>query len=431
VAEAVRSDPTLRTVFRLTRAMGQLALKIRERRYARQRRRSTWRALATPWAAGEPGELRPEEAIDAAPGRVSFLLPLPFEIPAEGDITVTLFGRGHFRGWEDVQVSPLPWLPATPWPGLRPMTSLWIRRGRGLAADMTAPVLDAFAPLFAGSKQVEQEPQVEVDRAVAQITRIAPSDAEGGEAWLSDQFDASLNELNQFLVVLAAVTQDPSIGPIAVQELPSAVVFFTEAMSIEDLEQTHVAPEPSLLMIHPGTEGLAPTISEEQLHRARAVHALQHGPGHPFFPYAEAMVSARHALLHGRNAQAVLEAGTAIEILASAVIREVATRRGLDQERVQAIREQGLRNRLDPHLGTLVGISIDLNRSNDAVGRWYNGAYRLRNRIVHEGYRPSVNEASDALREARDFVATVGRGLYENSDTREIGELLVAFREEH
>jgi hypothetical protein len=67
---------------------------------------------------------------------------------------------------------------------------------------------------------------------------------------------------------------------------------------------------------------------------------------------------------------------------------------------------------------------IDLDDEDRPSGRWFRDCYLLRNRVVHEGYRPSSAEAMDATTATRVFAAWIGAGLKDDERTTQIKWIL-------
>jgi hypothetical protein len=299
--------------------------------------------------------------------------------------------------------------------------------------DNTSAEIEAFGALLGIDSEGKSDvPPVTAPRAVVQITRIsaAPTstDEEAGELWVSDEFDEGLSELNEFLVTLASVAREPAIGPITRFDLPPAVVFFMSPLTLDDEPDVDApAPKSAALLLHHGNFGVAADIPDPVLHHVMNVQSMQRGPGHPFFGYAEAMVSARRSLAQGRAAAAILESGTAMEVLVSATIREVAPLRGMTSQKAQNILDGSFKSRLEHHLGPLTGLTVDLSSSTNTVGAWYLGGYQSRNDVVHRGHRPELAEARAAVREVEGVVRDLGRALQADPATQSIGGLLVNF----
>jgi hypothetical protein len=374
-------------------------------------------------------------AIEPVPIRVSFHVELPFDLGLPHDSTMTLFeGEGPIPGWEDVQVRPLPGL--SPIQGLWAGTSLLFRRARVRSPEMLAATHKAFGEVIYANdgwlrrlrRRLPRRPSKKLQfletRTVVQLTLIRPGPDAVDEEWLSDQFDAGLAKLNDYLVTVGAVTQDPAIGPISARDLPPAVICLVG-------EVTEEHPDPGFFLLHVGEQVEAEAVSFAQAEHMAHLVAKQHSDGHPFWLLGEALAETRRALDRGRPAHVVIEAGIAFEVLVSALVRELAALNGLPAEKVEGILDAGLKNVLIDHLPKLAGLCIDLNDPENIFGAWYVHAYDLRNRVVHGGYRPSLAEARQAANSVKAVVDHVGLELAAHERTREIGQMIAVPRPDY
>lgn len=46
----------------------------------------------------------------------------------------------------------------------------------------------------------------------------------------------------------------------------------------------------------------------------------------------------------------------------------------------------------------------DISKEGSEIRNWYDRCYSLRNRVVHIGYTPELNETEQAINEAKTFV---------------------------
>jgi hypothetical protein len=60
----------------------------------------------------------------------------------------------------------------------------------------------------------------------------------------------------------------------------------------------------------------------------------------------------------------------------------------------------------------------------DAFGRWWQGGYVLRNKVVHRGYRPTRAEAIAGLDDAMNLIAAIKSGLPADVATKPIDDRL-------
>jgi hypothetical protein len=129
----------------------------------------------------------------------------------------------------------------------------------------------------------------------------------------------------------------------------------------------------------------------------------------------------------GRYSLAILQLGTAMEVLVSTLIREIASRRGIDVTNVLGPNGPGLRNLVVDHLPRYIGASVrhdDLDGTGHPMGWWWTSGYGLRDRVAHDGYRAHGGDAEDAVMAARHVVRWLGERLSAQSDTADLGDRL-------
>jgi hypothetical protein len=106
--------------------------------------------------------------------------------------------------------------------------------------------------------------------------------------------------------------------------------------------------------------------------------------------------------------QAVIELGTAVELLAELVVRETLRRDGASDARVGNVLQAGLTNLLRDHVGPM------LERQGcdaDAPERWIRDCYRLRKRVAHEAHTPTADEIRQAFHATNEFASEIGEAL--------------------
>lgn len=355
--------------------------------------------------------------------RLGMFLELPFDARVPDGATVTVEDGEPLEGWGATALRPLPSVSSAPPQPLRPLTGFHFRRAT-LRSEPFAALAETFP--FVSPEQ-SGVPTAAASSSVVQATRldVAP---DGGQAakdeWVSDRFDGLLACLNDFLVLLGQAAQDAHIRPVDRLELPAVVPFLlNEVRGGAD----HEAGELHLFVVHPSVPHEAETLPPARLEHAMTLLGLHRSEGHPFFPFAEALLAARSALLHGRTRQAALDAGSAVELLVNTVLREVAPLRGYSEAKAaNVVANLGLKNQLVEHLAVVLRCEVVLYDEGNAFGRWYCGAYALRNRVSHEGYRPSHVEAQAALDDVEALVSTIGRALAADELTEPLASRLLA-----
>ncbi|HEY7961674.1 MAG TPA: hypothetical protein VID29_07120 [Solirubrobacteraceae bacterium] len=109
--------------------------------------------------------------------------------------------------------------------------------------------------------------------------------------------------------------------------------------------------------------------------------------GLPFFSAMEFTFAARRSFDMGLYSQAVLETGTAIELLVNRVVRGVELDKGSSEERIENVLETAFMNLVKDHLAKKLGVTVDKQFSgSDPLNNWlriaYNSATGLRTQAI-------------------------------------------------
>jgi tetratricopeptide (TPR) repeat protein len=124
----------------------------------------------------------------------------------------------------------------------------------------------------------------------------------------------------------------------------------------------------------------------------------------------EFFFAASRSVEQGRPTHAVLEAGTAIELLVNAIIRGVASAENWAPAELEKVLEKySFRDRFDQKFAPALDQAVDRDEGTDPLSRWWADGYLLRNKVAHAGYRPTDDEVKRAVAAAGaliDFAAT-------------------------
>lgn len=122
--------------------------------------------------------------------------------------------------------------------------------------------------------------------------------------------------------------------------------------------------------------------------------------GNPLSLWRERWLEARraHEVL-GEEGQAVILANTSCEVLLDTILALLMWEEGETAEIVAPVFEEGkMLRRVTQEVTPRLGGNWSTDRG--AVGDWYRNTYRLRHRVIHGGYEPSVSEGTAALNSA-------------------------------
>jgi tetratricopeptide (TPR) repeat protein len=302
-------------------------------------------------------------------------------------------------------------------PAVRPCTALYFHRVTNDVPQPFANVLKAEGLQFHGSfAALENLPAFPESRSVVNAIRIVPhTSAEFGGEWLREQFAVVLSTLNAKLLALGAAAEDHTLGPISEQQLPSLLVgFHGDMRNVQGGEIRKLVP--FRLALHRGSRAGGKDHDDGIIKRAIAI-ADNAGQG-PFFPALEFFYAARRSFDMGLYRQAVMDTGTAIELLVERVLFGIELEKGSSQERMDNLLEKtGFQNLVRDHLAKRLGVTLDKPYSGpDPLSNWLRVAYKLRNRVAHDGYTPTVLEAMQAVELTDELIHFVAMVAEQNAE---------------
>lgn len=232
-----------------------------------------------------------------------------------------------------------------------------------------------------------------------------------GHEFLFDQLNRSLDILNQYIVTLAGMTDEWQISAISRIDLQRYVPFKVTA----DPRNGPLGEWPNIVRIfdaHPYLrEGLAEDRPPQEVAAVVAAVQAYRAGSNPFFAFVELYQSAEHHLGSGRYEQSVIAACTATEVFISTLFRFVSKAVADDPNKLGRALKAPFRSQLEHHLPKLLKVPMDIRKSDSVAGRWWTDCYLLRNKVVHEGHKPTDSEALAAKLATGAFTRWLGQSL--------------------
>lgn len=239
---------------------------------------------------------------------------------------------------------------------------------------------------------------------------------------------ASLDLINALSLSVGLVTEEPRLLPIALGDLPALCPFIIEAAPMAAGRRSGVS---AIYPIHEDLPAIREMpLGDEPTQAAVEIARSGYYGEQPFFLFYELLQAARAAAVSRRHAAAIAAVGTAVEVLVSAVIRNVSFIRGEPAMRAQSILNAGLRNVVVDHFPRYANTAVDLADPANPFGCWWLNGYETRNAVVHEGHRPNSAEVEEALTQAVDLVRAIRDGLIGDPATEPLGNLLTIIANE-
>jgi hypothetical protein len=238
------------------------------------------------------------------------------------------------------------------------------------------------------------------------------------------ELDKSIAILNEFLVSLSLARGEPTIHPIGRGDLPRMCPVILETAPMPSGTRNATAYPYQIHQIDRHLYGLRDARDELRPEEQFAfdLFVSSHLDGQPFFLFYELMQSAIGSFNEGRFRMCLALTGSALEVLVQTVIRETCPLHGDNQSRIDGILDSGLKNQLEIHIPRLTGCVVDLVDSNNDFGAWWQGGYKNRNLVIHQGVTPTREQAKSALDQANGVAAALRAGLLNQPVTSDVGQ---------
>lgn len=254
-------------------------------------------------------------------------------------------------------------------------------------------------------------------------TRILPRpvwDKGDADDVIETSFDFCLTFLNQFLVAVAAGSGDARIDALARGGLPFLCPVILEAVGTPNRVGTTF-----VRVIHEAVPDIADRapLPRPTLEAASRFAVAGRRGDEPLFLFYELFHGAQAAILRGKYSESVVLCSTATETLVNVILTEVLSVQGRTRS-VQGVLSAPFASRVSDHLPRATHAQLDRHDVTNVLGRWWQDAYLLRNRSVHEGYSPTRQEAVAARDATFALADTLGSGLRTDAATRDLGERL-------
>jgi hypothetical protein len=240
-----------------------------------------------------------------------------------------------------------------------------------------------------------EEGQVSLSIVEAVTPLLSPT--EDDEA-ISDCFDRCLEHIEELARSYRLATWDLTSVPISRTSVYPVVL-----MALRDLPDDTYGPL-SLFLVNTGQQHFAASpklIPQDKLDETMLVLRRARRED-PFTTSVRNRWSSDRALhVEGDASGAVVTAAIASEVLFNTVLLSMAWEEGMSASDAAIWFRESLPKRLRTHYGKRLGGNWDTYAGTTAMGKWYRELYQCRNRVVHTGHLPSMNEAKAAV-EARD-----------------------------
>lgn len=244
-----------------------------------------------------------------------------------------------------------------------------------------------------------------------------PPNADPGafETELREGFDELLGDLDLWLRAYGMIAGEFEIGSIALHDLPAAVPWLIEIRVPDE----QLALGTGLLPLHARTPDIVGAFGNQEAANEASM-IMGTSERFPAFPALSTLFEAQLEARAGRSRQAVINAGTAVEMMVFWLLGEIKRRGGESESEIDKMNDRRWKDIFNRDLPEALGVSI--SATGPVHSAWWRDAYALRVRAVHKAYRPSQPEALQTVSATWNLFDWFGERLRSTAKLKDLAE---------
>lgn len=249
--------------------------------------------------------------------------------------------------------------------------------------------------------------EVLISRTVAEFNLITDSDkfhekeAEKGFDLMSYLFDLCAEKLNFFITSYLVTTKDTSIHQVSIK-------MFEVASAFRFINPVNWNYEVGLFLFHGNAPYQKPVITSEETQNVIWYANVINQNWNPFILTEELMLNAKRNFATGFYREATIYSQTAFETFVRTLLSEFFKEEGKSESDLnQAFDSNGFMGVLKREFHTRIGGRWDVTDESTELGIWNRDCYMIRNRIIHGGYNPTLDDASFAIGSADQAIGKI------------------------
>lgn len=125
-----------------------------------------------------------------------------------------------------------------------------------------------------------------------------------------------------------------------------------------------------------------------------------------FYAFKKHLQDSKYMLAKGQTLGSLIEMNTAIEVLLTQIlVLYWSAEEKLNIEDIEKrLEDFSFMKRIKVEIPKVLGGNWDITKIKKPLHEWYENSYLLRNRIVHGGYMPEMNEVFKSMNASYDFI---------------------------
>ncbi len=214
---------------------------------------------------------------------------------------------------------------------------------------------------------------------------------------MSYLFDSSLRELNKQIIAYMTCVKDDGCFRVTKEMLSPAIV-----MNLVDLEEC--SSSKTIFLTHLNMPHKKEELDSKTVANFLRIYSIYDKNLNPFILAELYFLTATRKLREGFYDEAIVSVQTNIEMIIRIIFREFLLASGESENSVEKTLEcASFMSIVKREMSKIIGGVWDVNRTNSPLRDWYYSTYKVRNRIVHAGYCPTLQDARMAVESAGKF----------------------------
>lgn len=220
--------------------------------------------------------------------------------------------------------------------------------------------------------------------------------------FLSDLFDSLLSYFNLIILSYLVVKKDCDVHYISREMLEPVTLF-----RVVDISTWNIIQE-GLFMLHMDVPYIKEKLSREETLTILNYQNVLLKEENPFILSEELMLNAKRYQGKGFYKESVFYAQTSVETFINTLYSLLLKSENISKSDIEKlIDETAFMSIIKKEMSKRIGGTWDVERVACPVGSWNEYTYKLRNKVIHAGYLPSIEESDKAIQcaiELREYI---------------------------
>lgn len=216
---------------------------------------------------------------------------------------------------------------------------------------------------------------------------------------LSVAFDTLLVRVNAVITGYRLHSEDLSTHPVSREMLELGCV--VRLVPVHDWAAT----EHKFFLLHSRFPIDPPVMAMEAVEKTLWYGHIVLEGRNPFTLAAELRQTAKRYAATGQYGEAIIFSQTSVEMFLGTLLSELLALEGRTADEITDVFENtAFVSRVKREYHSRLGGHWNPDASSSAIGEWYSHTYSVRNRVIHAGYRPTIDEVRAALVSTQGFI---------------------------